>query len=261
MKVDNSLFEDVPYSEAKVDNSLFEDVPYSETNDLQKKVILPKDEVTAPAIGYLAGKATQKVIEKTGELAERRLEKIAEMGGTSPEQLKLIKENFPAFKAVDPIDEMNKLLEAARGTNVGINQMYQEAEKLLADKKITPDEYKGIVERAALEQNQYNQPTFAKPISQSEVSKTLQPSIESTQEIIKSKEEKLLKEFAELKAKEVVAQESQKSLGQLPKETVEQITKATKEQILQNPQAFDFKGIPSSEVLPIFEQERGKLIS
>jgi hypothetical protein len=219
------------------------------------------DQITTPAVGYMAGRTAQEAISKTGELAEKGLEKIAQLGGTSPEQLKVIKENFPEFKATDPIAEMNKLLETARGTNVGINQMYQEAEKLLADKVITPDEYKGIVERAVLEQNQYNQPTFAKPISQSEVSKTLQPSIESTKEIIKSKEEELLKEFAELKAKEAVAQESQKSLGQLPKETAKQITKATKEQILQNPQAFDFKGVPSSEVLPIFEQERGKLIS
>jgi hypothetical protein len=219
------------------------------------------EQITTPAAGYMAGRTAQEAISKTGELAERGLEKIAQLGGTSPEQLKAIKQNFPAFRATDPIAEMNKLLEAARGTNVGVNQMYSEAEKLLADKVITPDEYKGIVERAVLEQNQYDQPTFAKPISQSEVSKTLQPSIESTQEIIKSKEEKLLKEFAELKAREAVAQESQKSLGQLPKETAEQITKTTKEQILQNPQAFDFKGVPSSEVLPIFEQERGKLIS
>jgi hypothetical protein len=139
--------------------------------------------------------------------------------------------------------------------------MYAEAETLLADKVITPDDYNKIVESAILEQNKYSQPTFAKPISQSEISKTLQPAIESTQEVVKNKQEKILQEFSDLKAKEAVTKASEQSLGQLPKKTAEQITKATKEQVLQNPQAFDFKGMTSTEVLPIFEQERGKLIS
>jgi hypothetical protein len=97
------------------------------------------EQITAPATGYIVGRTAQEAISKAGEKAEKGLEKIAQVGGTSPEQLKLIKENFTEFKAADPITEMNKLLATARGTNVGINQMYAEAEKLLADKKITPD--------------------------------------------------------------------------------------------------------------------------
>jgi hypothetical protein len=219
------------------------------------------EQITAPATGYVAGRATQEVISKAGEKAEKGLEKIAQLGGTSPEQLKAIKQNFPEFKATDPIAEMNKLLETARGTNTGVNQMYQEAEKLLADKVITPDEYRSLVEKATLEQNKYGQPTFAKPISQSEISKTLQPAIESTQDIIKSRQEKMLQEFADLKAKEAVAQATEKSLGVLPEETAREITKATKEQVLQNPQAFDFTGMTTEEVLPILEEQRGKLVS
>jgi hypothetical protein len=240
-----------------------EEVPKSSWRDTIKEepLQLPEDEITAPAIGYLSGKATQKVIEKTGELAGRGLEKVAELGGTSPEQLKAIKQNFPAFKAVDPIDEMNKLLAQARGTNINVNQMYEQAGELLADKKITPDEYKSLVEEAILEQNKYRQPTFAKPISQSEISKTLQPALESTEEIVASKQEKMLKEFADLKAKEAVAQASERSLGQLPKETAAQITKTTKEKVLQNPQAFDFAGMTAKESVPIFEEQRSKLIS
>ena len=216
--------------------------------------------IVEPVAGYAAGRATQEAISKTGELAEKGLEKIAQLGGTSPEQLKTIKQNFPEFKATDPIAEINKLLETARGTNVNINQMYTEAEKLLADKKITPDEYKSIVEKAILEQNKYGQPTFAKPISQSEIAKTLQPSIESTGKIVKSKQERMLEEFADLKAKEAVAQASERSLGVLPEPVAAEIAKATKEQVMQNPQAFDFKGVPTSEVLPVFEKERGRLI-
>jgi len=260
MKVDNSLFEDVPYSEPEVDNSLFEDVAYSETQQPEETRGLNTD-ISAPSIGYLAGKTTQKTIKKAGEVAEKGLEKIAQLGGTSPEQLKVIKQNFPEFKAIDPIAETNKLLATARGTNIGINQMYEEAGKLLSDKKITPDEYKSLVEKAALEQNQYGQPTFAKPISQSEISKTLQPAIESTGKIVESKQEKMLKEFADLKAKEAVAKASEKSFGILPESVIAQITKTTKEQVLQNPQDFDFKGIPVQEILPIFEKEREKLIS
>lgn len=236
-------------------------VPNENIPEQPKEIKGLNTDITAPVAGYVAGKAAQEVISKTGELAEKGLEKIAQLGGTSPEQLKTIKQNFPEFKATDPIAEMNKLLETARGTNVDINKMYTEAEKLLAEKKITPDEFKSIVEKAALEKNKYGQPTFAKPISKSEISKTLQPAIESTGEIIKSKEEKLLEELADLKAKEAVAKASEQSLGQLPKKTAENIAKATKEQVLQNPQAFDFKGVLPSEVPPIFQEERGKLLS
>lgn len=257
MKIDTSAFDELEKQETStIDTSAFDlEEPIS------SKEVLPKDEITAPAIGYLAGKASQEAISKTGELAEKGLEKVAELGGTSPEQLSIIKKNFPAFKATDPIAEMNKLLETARGTNADINRMYAEAEGLLADKKITPDEYRSLVEKATLEQNKYNQPTFAKPISQSEVSKTLQPAIQSTQEIVKSKQQNMLEEFADLKAKEEVAKASERTLGQLPKETADQIAKTIKEQVLQNPQAFDFTGMTAQEVLPIFEEQRGKLMS
>lgn len=247
--------------EAPLSLSSLADTDYEIESPIESKETLPKDEVTAPAVGYLAGKASQGLISKTGELAERGLEKIAEFGGTSPEQLKLIKENFPEFKATDPIDEMNKLLKTARGTNADINRMYEEAQGLLADKKITPDEYRSLVEKAALEQNMYNQPTFARPISQSEVSKTLKPAIESTQEIVKSKQQKMLEEFADLKAKEAVARASEISPIRLPEEIEDQITKNTKEQVLKNPQAFDFKGMTAQEVLPIFEEQRNRLVS
>jgi len=230
-------------------------------NNQSPKTTAADEELKAPLAGYLAGKATQRGIEKTGEYVEKGLEKIAQMGGTSPEQLKVIKENFPEFKATNPVQEVNDLLAQARGTNTSINQMYEQAGELLADKKITPDDFRSLVEKAALEQNKYGQPTFAKPISQSEVSKTLQPAIESTQEVVKSKQEKMLEEFADLKAKEAVTKASEMSLGQLPQKTADQIAKTTKEQVLQNPQAFDFKGMTAQEAFPIFQEQRAKLIS
>lgn len=260
-QVESNTSEEAPLSLSSLSESDYQVESPEEVTQPQEVALTPiTEQITAPATGYMAGRATQEAITKTGELASRGLEKIAELGGTSPEQLRTIKQNFPEFRATDPIAEMNKLLETARGTNVDVNRMYAEAEKLLADKIITPDQYTELVERAALEQNEYGQPTFAKPISQSEISKTLQPSIESTAEIVKTKQEKLLDEFADLKAKEAVAKASEQSLGQLPKKTAENIAKTTKEQVLQNPQAFDFQGITAPEVLPIFEQEREKLI-
>jgi hypothetical protein len=117
------------------------------------------------------------------------------------------------------------------------------------------------VEKAALETDKYGQPTFASPISQSEISKTLQPAVESTQEIVQSKQEKLLKEFADLKAKEAVDRASERAMGVLPEATAKEVADTTREQVLKNPQAFDFKDLSSQEVFPIFEEQRGKLIS
>lgn len=268
MKIDTSAFEEPENKVAPtIDTSAFDEV--SQVSQLEQPEELEEPEeikglntdISAPTAGYLAGRTAQEAISQAGEVAERGLEWVAQQGGTSPEQLKAIKQNYPEFRATDPIAEMNKLLETARGTNTGINQMYQEAEKLLVDKKITPDEYRSLVEKAALEQNKYGQPTFAKPISQSEVSKTLQPAVESTQKILESKQEKMLKEFADLKAKEAVAQASERSLGILPEATAKEIAETTKEQVLKNPQAFDFKGLSSQEVFPIFQEQREKLIS
>lgn len=260
-QVESNPSEEAPISLSSLNESDYEVETPKQMEEMEEApVTVSGVPIVEPVAGYAAGRATQEAISKAGELASRGLEKIAKLGGTSPEQLRTIKQNFPEFKATDPIAEMNKLLETARGTNADVNRMYAEAEKLLIDKKITPDQYKSIVERAALEQDKYGRPTFAKPISQSEISKTLEPSIESTTKIVKTKQERLLNEFADLKAKEAVARASEQSLDQLPQNVIDAISKNTKEQVLQNPQAFDFKEMNASEVLPIFEQERGKLI-
>jgi hypothetical protein len=265
MKVDNSLFEDVPYSEPEVDNSLFEDVAYSETQQPEETKGLNTD-ISAPSVGYLAGKATQKTIEKAGEVAEKGLEKIAQIGGTSPEQLKAIKQNFPEFKAIDPIAETNKLLATARGTNVGINKMYQEAEKLLTDKKITPDEYRSLVEKAALEQNQYDQPTFAKPISQSEIRKLETSTLVDLQKEALSKEEKLLNELAELKANEAIKKAdfeykiTNATNQPLPKSIESELKSDVINRVKSNPQEFGFKGV-GEEILGDYKTEVDKRVS
>jgi hypothetical protein len=209
------------------------------------------EQVTAPATGYMAGRATQEAISKTGELAGRGLEKVAELGGTSPEQLKTIKQNFPEFKATDPIAEMNKLLETARGTNIGINEMYQEAEKLLADKKITPDQYKNIVQSAILEKDKYGQRTFAKPISQSEIKKADTKVLNDLKKEALSKEEKLLNEFAQLKANEAVKKAdfeykiTNATNQPLPKSMESELKSDIINKIKANPQEFGFEGLES----------------
>ena len=218
------------------------------------------DQITAPATGYMAGRATQEAISKAGEMTEKGLEKIAQLGGTSPEQLKAIKQNFPEFKAIDPIAETNKLLATARGTNVGINQMYQEAEKLLTDKKITPDEYRSLVEKAALEQNQYGQPTFAKPISESEIRKVETSTLVDLQKEALSKEEKLLNELAELKANEAIKKAdfeykiTNATNQPLPKSIESELKSDVINRVKSNPQEFGFKGV-GEEILGDYKTE------
>lgn len=209
------------------------------------------EQIIAPAAGYMTGRATQEAISKTGELAEKGLEKIAKMGGTSPEQLNLIKENFRAFKVTDPLEEMNKLLASARGTNVDVNKMYAEAEKLLADKKITPDQYKSIVQKTILEKNKYGQRTFAKPISQSEIQKADIRVLGNLKEEAIKKEEKMLDDFAKLKANEAVKKAdfeykiTNATKQELPKSIESEIKNNIINQVKTNPQEFGFEGLGS----------------
>jgi len=252
--------------EAPLSLSSLSDSDYEIESPTESKETLPEDEVTAPAIGYLAGKATQRGIEKTGEYAEKGLEKIAQMGGTSPEQLKVIKENFPAFKNTDPIQEMNDLLAQARGTNTNINEMYQQAEKLLADKKITPDQYKNIVQNAILERDEYGQRTFAKPISQSEINKADTKVLNDLRKEAVIKEQKMLDEFAKLKADEAIktADFNYKITNatdqQLPRNIESEIRKNTIDKIKTNPQEFGFKGL-ESEILGDYDTRISKEIA
>lgn len=212
------------------------------------------EQITAPATGYMAGRATQEAISKTGEIAGRGLEKIAELGGTSPEQLRTIKQNFPEFKATDPVEEMNKLLATARGTNLEVNRMYAEAEKLLADKKITPDEYRNIVQSALLEKDKYGQRTFAKPISQSEIQKANINVINDLKQQSILDQQKKLDEFAKLKADEAVKKANfeykitNATNQELPKNIQNEIKNNVINEIKTNPQEAGFKEL-GSEIL------------
>ena len=204
-QVESNTSEEAPLSLSSLSESDYQIESPEEVTQTEEAALTPiTDQIIAPATGYMAGRAAQEAISKTGEVASRGLEKIAELGGTSPEQLRTIKQNFPEFRATDPIAEMNKLLETARGTNVDVNKMYAEAEKLLADKKITPDQYKNIVQKTILEKDKYGQRTFAKPISQSEIQKADARVLSNLKEEAVKKEEKMLDEFARLKADEAV---------------------------------------------------------
>lgn len=171
--------------------------PISTTEDSSIK--LP-----APLIGYAAGKAIQKGVPLAGKMLEKAQESIAMLGGTTPENLKLIKENYRQYKKMDPIVPMDELLFKTRGTNQKAIDLYNQAEKLLADKKITPDEYIDIVRRAVLEKNKYGTPTYAKPISQSEITKATKKAAEEALELSKNRYELLAEEYADAKAKKQV---------------------------------------------------------
>lgn len=138
MKVDNSLFEDVPYSEPEIDNSLFEDVAYSQPDNLQKKEALPKDEVTAPAIGYVAGKAAQAGIESGVKSVTKLPEKLATtLGGLTPEQVNYLQQNYKAIEGGKGIsteaveDVYSNLQNLFRQKNIQANQARKLAEQSL----------------------------------------------------------------------------------------------------------------------------------
>lgn len=226
-------------------------------------------DLTAPVAGYATGKIAQKGIEKgiekTGELAGRGLEKIAEMGGTSPEQLKLIKENFKTFKAMDPMARVNSFLDKSRKTNLSVNEMYAEAEKLLVDKKITPDEYKNIVQSAILEKDKYGRPTFARPVSQSEIEKADTKVLSNLKDEAIKKEERMLNEFARLKAEEAVKKAdfeykiTNATNQQLPKSMEAEIREGVINNIKSNPQESGFRGL-GPQLLGDYDYKIGKEI-
>lgn len=254
-QIEPNTSEEAPLSLSGLSESEYQVESPEEVAQSQEVALTPiTEQLTAPATGYMAGRATQEAISKTGELANRGLEKIAELGGTSPEQLRTIKQNFPEFRATDPIAEMNKLLATARGTNVDINRMYAEAEKLLADKKITPDQYKNIVQKTILEKDKYGQRTFAKPISQSEIQKADTRVLSNLRNEAIKKEEKMLDEFAKLKANEAIKKAdfeykiTNATNQQLPKNIESEIKSNIINQVKTNPQEFGFEGL-GSEIL------------
>jgi hypothetical protein len=266
-QVESNTSEEAPLSLSSLSESDYQVESPEEVTQPEEAALTPiTDQIIAPATGYMAGRTAQEAISTTGEFASRGLEKIAQLGGTSPEQLKTIKQNFPEFKAIDPIAETNKLLATARGTNVGINKMYQEAEKLLTDKKITPDEYRSLVEKAALEQNQYGQPTFAKPISQSEIRKLETSTLVDLQKEALSKEEKLLNELAELKANEAIKKAdfeykiTNATNQPLPKSIESELKSDVINRVKSNPQEFGFKGV-GEEILGDYKTEVDKRVS
>ncbi len=254
-QVKSNASEETPLSLSSLSESEYEIKSPEELEQPQEVALTPiTEQITAPAAGYIAGRAAQEGISKTGELAGKGLGKIAELGGTSPEQLKTIKQNFPEFKATDPITELNKVLESARGTNVDVNRMYAEAETLLANKKITPDEYTKIVESAVLEQNKYGQPTFAKPVSQSEMQKANTKVMGNLRKEAVLEEERMLNEFAQLKANEAIKKAdfeykiTNATNQSLPKPIESELKSDIINKVKSNPQEFGFKGL-ESEVL------------
>ena len=211
--------------------------------------------IVEPVAGYAVGRAAQEGISKTGELAGKAADWVAtNVGQTSPEQLKLIKENFKTFKAMDPMARVNAFLDKSRKTNLSVNEMYDEAEKLLVDKVITPDEYTKIVENAILEQNKYGQPTFAKPVSQSEMQKANTKVMGNLRKEAVLEEERMLNEFAQLKANEAIKKAdfeykiTNATNRSLPKPIESELKSDIINKVKSNPQEFGFKGL-ESEVL------------
>lgn len=231
-----------------------------------EKDIQKFEQLKAPAAGYVAGKAVQKGLEKTGELAEKAADWAAtNIGQTSPEQLKLIKENFKTFKAMDPMARVNAFLDKSRNTNLSVNEMYDEAEKLLVDKKITPDEYKNIVQSAILEKDKYGRPTFARPVSQSEIQKAGTRVLSNLRDEAIKEEEKMLNEFARLKAEEAVKKAdfeykiTNATKQELPKSIESEIRSSIINNVKSNPQESGFRGL-GSQLFGDYDYKIGKEI-
>jgi hypothetical protein len=130
-----------------------EEVPKSSWRDTIKKETtqLPEDEVTAPAIGYVAGKFVQKGIESGAEAISKMPEKLATtLGGLTPDQVSYLQQNYKSIEggkgiSQESVDEVYSNLENLfKQKNIQANQARKLAEESL-DVPLT----KGLMEEAA----------------------------------------------------------------------------------------------------------------
>jgi hypothetical protein len=116
-----------------------EEVPKSSWRDTIKKETtqLPEDEVTAPAIGYVAGKFVQKGIESGAEAVSKMPEKLATtLGGLTPDQVSYLQQNY-------------KSIEGGKGiSQESVDEVYSNLENLFKQKNTQANEARKLAEES-----------------------------------------------------------------------------------------------------------------
>ena len=130
-------WQDMPVNKESIDDwqDTSEETPLSlSESDFKEIPQLPRDEVTAPAIGYLAGKATQKGIESVVKLPEKL---ATTLGGLTPEQVDYLQKNYEKIESgkgisQEAVDEaFSKLENVFKQKNIQANRARELAERSL----------------------------------------------------------------------------------------------------------------------------------
>lgn len=130
-------WQDMPVNKESIDDwqDTSEETPLSlSESDFKEIPQLPRDEVTAPAIGYLAGKATQKGIESVVKLPEKL---ATTLGGLTPEQVDYLQKNYEKIESgkgisQEAVDEaFSKLENVFKQKNIQANRARELAEQSL----------------------------------------------------------------------------------------------------------------------------------
>jgi hypothetical protein len=100
-----------------------------------EKDIQKFEQLKAPAAGYVAGKAAQKGLEKTGELVSKLPEKLAtSLGGLTPEQVSYMQQNY-------------KNIEAGKGiSQEAVEEGYSKLENVFKQKNIQANRARELAE-------------------------------------------------------------------------------------------------------------------
>lgn len=130
-------WQDMPVNKESIDDwqDISEETPLSlSESDFKEIPQLPRDEVTAPAIGYLAGKATQKGIESVVKLPEKL---ATTLGGLSPEQVDYLQKSYKEIESGKGISQeaveeaFSKLENVFKQKNIQANRARELAEQSL----------------------------------------------------------------------------------------------------------------------------------
>ena len=129
-------WQDMPVNKESIDDwqDISEETPLSlSESDFKEIPQLPRDEVTAPAIGYLAGKATQKRIESVVKLPEKL---ATTLGGLSPEQ-------------VDYLQKSYKEIESGKGiSQEAVEEAFLKLENVFKQKNIQANRARELAEQS-----------------------------------------------------------------------------------------------------------------
>lgn len=190
----------------------------------------------------LAQDAVTRIASKSGEGIQKALVGAGSiMSEYSPEQIREIKSNYSTFKQ-DPINVLNKLEQKAAGTNVEALQLEKSAfDELQGKRAVTPEEYRGLVEKTATSVDERGNPRFAEEISPTVMKDVKDKAFSTVEQSAKVAEADELSQFAKIKAQEEVNKFKSTNLGQMTDDAAVKLASEIEENVLKNPEAFGYQ--------------------